>query len=135
MLQPKRTQYRKHQKGKRRGIRSNQNNLDFGRFGIKALQHGIIEGKRIEAVRRVMTRRFKRSGQIWIRVFPDIVRTTKPSQSRMGKGKGGAAYWICRVQPGQILYEIAGVSTTVMEGAFKIASHKLGIKIGVFSRD
>jgi large subunit ribosomal protein L16 len=135
MLQPKRTQYRKHQKGGRVGIRSNETNLSFGQFGIKALQHGIIEGKRIEAVRRVMTRKFKRSGQIWIRIFPDIVRTAKPSQSRMGKGKGGVGFWVCRVQPGQILYEIAGVSAPLVEGACKIGSHKLGVKIGVFSRD
>jgi large subunit ribosomal protein L16 len=135
MLQPKRTRYRKYQKGGKKGIRCNKTHLHFGQFGIKALQHGILESKRIEAVRRVLTRKFKRSGQIWIRVFPDIARTAKPSQSRMGKGKGGVAFWICRVQPGEIIYEIAGISPAVVEGAVKIASYKLGINIGVFSRD
>nr|SAI75998.1 ribosomal protein L16 (mitochondrion) [Botryococcus braunii Showa] len=135
MLQPNRTKFRKHQKGGKKGVRSNTTKLEFGRCGLKALESGRVEAKTIEAVRRVMTRRFKRSGQIWIRIFPDIVITTKPSQVRMGKGKGGISHWVCRVQPGQILYEITGVSSPLIKQAATLASHKLGIKVGLIDAD
>ena len=137
MLQPKRTKYRKHQKGGsgKGGVRSNTTKLEFGGYGLKALEGGRIEAKTIEAVRRVMRRRLKRSGQIWIRIFPDRVVTTKPSQVRMGKGKGAPSGWICRVQPGQILYEIGGVSFPLARGAAHLASQKLGIKVGFLCAD
>jgi large subunit ribosomal protein L16 len=128
MLSPKRTKFRKYQKGRRKGIRSNLKELEFGRYGVKSLESGRIEAKTIEAVRRVMTRTFKRSGQIWIRLFPDIGVTAKPAEVRMGKGKGAPSHWICRIQPGQILYEMDGVSYPLAQQAARLAAQKLPVK-------
>ena len=133
MLSPKQTKFRKYQKGKIGGIKPNSTDLKFGKYGIKALQAGRISARTIEAVRRVMTRKFKRSGQIWVRIFPDIPVTTKPAEVRMGKGKGVPSYWICRVQPGQILYEIDGVDFNTIIQASVLAYHKLPIKINLIS--
>src|SRR5689334_18497226 len=102
MLQPKRTKFRKFQKGRIGGQLDNTTDLQFGQFGIKALESGRISAKTIEAVRRVITRKFKRTGQIWIRVFPDIGVSCKPAEVRMGKGKGSPSFWICRIKKGQI---------------------------------
>src|SRR4051794_30198601 len=102
MLSPKRTKFRKYQKGRIGGIKPNTNQLQFGRYGIKTIEPGLIKAKTIEAVRRVMTRKFKRTGQIWIRIFPDHPVTAKPAEVRMGKGKGNLSYWASKVQSGQI---------------------------------
>ena len=128
MLSPKRTKFRKYQKGTIGGIKSNTTKLEFGQYGIKALEQGRITARTIEAVRRVMTRKFKRSGQIWIRIFPDIPVTEKPLEVRMGKGKGAPAFWICRIQPGQILFEMDGISLTLAKQAALLADHKLPLK-------
>ena len=128
MLSPKRTKFRKYQKGTIGGIKSNITKLEFGKYGVKALQQGRISARTIEAVRRVMTRKFKRAGQIWIRLFPDISITEKPLEVRMGKGKGAPSFWICRVQPGQILFEMDGISFTLAKQAAILADHKLPIK-------
>ena len=128
MLSPKRTKFRKYQKGTIGGIKSNITKLEFGKYGVKALQQGRISARTIEAVRRVMTRKFKRVGQIWIRLFPDISITEKPLEVRMGKGKGAPSFWICRVQPGQILFEMDGISFTLAKQAAILADHKLPIK-------
>jgi large subunit ribosomal protein L16 len=135
MLMPKRTKYRKNQKGNRKGVRSNMTNLEFGRYALKSLEKGRIEAKTMEAVRRVMVRKFKRSGQIWIRIFPDIVVTAKPTEVRMGKGKGSPSHWICRVQPGQIIYEMDGISPLLAKQAADLAYHKLSIKTVLICED
>ena len=135
MLSPKRTKFRKYQKGTIGGIKSNITKLEFGKYGLKALQEGRISARTIEAVRRVMTRKFKRAGQIWIRLFPDISITEKPLEVRMGKGKGAPSFWVCRVQPGQILFEMDGISFTLAKQAAILADHKLPIKTKFISYD
>lgn len=135
MLSPKRTKFRKYQKGTIGGIKSNITKLEFGKYGVKALQQGRISARTIEAVRRVMTRKFKRAGQIWIRLFPDISITEKPLEVRMGKGKGAPSFWVCRVQPGQILFEMDGISFTLAKQAAILADHKLPIKTKFISYD
>lgn len=128
MLSPKRTKFRKFHKIRKKGQVSNLQNLEFGKFGIQALEQGRMDAKTIEAVRRVLTRQFKRSGQVWIRVFPDLGITAKPAEVRMGKGKGPHSHWTCVIQPGQILYEMDGVSQTLAEQAARIAHHKLPMR-------
>lgn len=128
MLSPKRTKFRKFFKIKKRGQVSNLQSLEFGKFGIQALEQGRIDAKTIEAVRRVITRQFKRSGQVWIRVFPDLGITAKPAEVRMGKGKGPHSHWTCPVQPGQILYEMDGITPSLAAQAARIAHHKLPMK-------
>lgn len=135
MLQPKRTKYRKFQKGRVKGILSNTVHLEFGQFGLKALEPGRIAAKTLEAVRRIMTRKFKRMGQIWIRVFPDISITSKPAEVRMGKGKGSPSFWVCRVKKGQILFEIDGVSPQLAKQASRLAYYKLPLKTKFITRD
>lgn len=128
MLLPKRTKYRKYQKGRIGGIKTNTTFLQFGKYGIKSLEAARIPAKTIEAVRRVMTRKFKRSGQIWIRIFPDIPVTAKPAEVRMGKGKGGINYWICRIKRGQILFEMDRVSLPLAKQAALLAFYKLPVR-------
>lgn len=125
MLSPKRTKFRKFHKIRRKGILGNLQGLEFGKFGIQSLEDGRLDARTIEAVRRVLTRHFKRSGQIWIRVFPDLGITSKPAEVRMGKGKGVHSHWTCPIQKGQILYEMDGVSQTLAEQAARLAHHKL----------
>ena len=129
MLSPKRTKFRKYQKGKVGGIRSNNTELKFGKYGLKTVEAGQINAKTIEAVRRAMTRKFKRSGQIWIRIYPDIPVTKKPAEVRMGKGKGAVFFWICRVEAGQILFEMDGISLQLARQAALLAHYKLPVKI------
>ena len=129
MLSPKRTKFRKYQKGKIGGITSNNTELKFGKYGLKSLESARIPARTIEAVRRVMTRKFKRSGQIWIRIFPDIPVTAKPAEVRMGKGKGSPNYWICRVKSGQILFEMDGIPFQLAKQAAALAYHKLPVKV------
>ena len=128
MLQPKRTKFRKYQKGKIKGIKSNTTELKFGHYGLKALETGRINARTLEAVRRVLTRKFKRTGQIWIRIFPDISVSSKPAEVRMGKGKGSPEYWVCRIQKGQILFEMDGISYQLAQQAALLAYYKLPLK-------
>ena len=134
MLQPKRTKFRKQSKGRNRGLASNGNKVSFGEFGLKAITRGRITARQIEAARRTITRKVKRGGKIWIRIFPDKPITTKPLEVRQGKGKGNVEYWVSVVQPGKILYEIEGVSEQLAKEAFKLAAAKLPVKTTFVSR-
>ena len=113
MLQPKRTKFRKQMTGKNRGLAQVGNSVSFGEYGLKAIGRGRITARQIEAARRAMTRYVKRGGKIWIRVFPDVPVTKKPLEVRMGKGKGNVEYWIAKIQPGRVLYEMEGVSENI----------------------
>lgn len=135
MLLPKRTKFRKYQKGRIRGVKPNTTQLRFGRYGLKALDTGRIPARTLEAVRRVITRKFRRTGQIWIRIFPDIPVSTKPAEVRMGKGKGSTSFWVARVQRGQILFEMDGISLQLAKQAAKLAYYKLPIKTKFLIRD
>lgn len=125
MLQPKRTKFRKVQKGRNRGLAHRGSNVDFGEYGLKALSRGRLTARQIEAARRAMTRHVKRGGKIWIRVFPDKPITQKPLEVRQGKGKGSVEYWICQIQPGRVMFEIEGVDETLAREAFELAASKL----------
>ncbi len=135
MLQPKRTKFRKFQKGRIHGVRGNTNQLRFGEFGLKVLESGRIPAKTLEAVRRVITRKFKRCGQVWIRVFPDSAVSAKPAEVRMGKGKGAPSFWVCRVKRGQILFEMGGISSQLAKQAAHLAYFKLPLKTKFVIRD
>jgi len=128
MLQPKRTKYRKVQKGRVKGLAHRGSSLAFGTFGIKALEAIWLTARQIEAARIAMTRAMKRQGQVWIRVFPDKPITKKPAEVRMGKGKGSPEYWAAVVKPGKILFEIEGVDVNLAREAMRLAIHKLPIK-------
>ena len=135
MLQPKRVKYRRPQDG--RGNKGNAHRgtqLAFGSFGLKALSPERITARQIEAARRAITRRMRRMGKLWIRVFPDVPVTAKPAQVRMGKGKGAVEYWICRVKPGRIIFELDGVKPDVAAEAFALAAAKLPIKTKIVER-
>lgn len=125
MLQPKRTKFRKMQKGRNRGLALRGNQVSFGEFGLKATERGRITARQIEAARRAMTRHIKRGGKIWIRVFPDKPITQKPLEVRQGKGKGSVEYWVAQIQPGKMLYEVEGVSESLAREAFALAAAKL----------
>ena len=125
MLQPKRTKFRKMQKGRNRGLAERGSSVSFGEFGLKATGRGRLTARQIEAGRRAMTRRVKRGGKIWIRVFPDKPITQKPLEVRQGKGKGSIEYWVCQIQPGRVLYEMEGVAEDVARDAFRLAATKL----------
>jgi len=127
MLQPKKTKYRKMQKGKMKGNAKRGSQLAFGSFGIKAMEECWITGRQIEAARQAVTRHMKREGQIWIRIFPDKPVTKKPAEVRMGKGKGAPEYFVARVTPGRILFEAEGVSFAVAKEALRLAAQKLPI--------
>jgi large subunit ribosomal protein L16 len=127
MLQPKRTKFRKMQKGRNRGLAERGSKVSFGEFGLKATSRGRITSRQIEAARRTITRTVKRGGKLYIRVFPDKPVTKKPLEVRMGKGKGGVEYWVAQVQPGRMLYEIEGVSEELAREAFQLASAKLPV--------
>ncbi|MCV2528253.1 MAG: 50S ribosomal protein L16 [Candidatus Lightella neohaematopini] len=127
MLQPKKTKFKKMHKGRNRGLTINSN-INFGCFGMKAINHGRITAKQIESARRVITKIMKRQGRIWIRIFPDKPITRKPLEVRMGKGKGNVEYWVALVKPGKIIYEISGVTEKIAKEAFKLATTKLPIK-------
>ena len=124
MLQPKRTKFRKMQKGRNRGLAQRGSSVSFGEFGLKAVGRGRMTARQIEAGRRAMTRRVKRGGKIWIRVFPDKPISKKPLEVRQGKGKGNVEYWVAEIKPGKILYEMEGVSEEVARDAFRLASAK-----------
>ena len=134
MLQPKRTRYRKQQKGRNRGLASRGNKVSFGEFGLKATGRGRLTARQIEAARRAMTRHARRGGKVWIRVFPDKPITKKPLEVRQGKGKGSVEYWVAQIKPGRILYEMEGVSEEVARRAFELAAAKLPFSTAVVSR-
>ncbi|MEQ6167605.1 MULTISPECIES: 50S ribosomal protein L16 [unclassified Ekhidna] len=127
MLQPKRTKFRKMQKGRVKGLAQRGHRLAFGTFGIKAMEPGWITSRQIEAARIAMTRAMKREGQVWIRIFPDKPVTKKPAEVRMGKGKGAPEYWVATVKPGTILFEAAGVDIELAREALRLAEQKLPI--------
>jgi len=127
MMQPKRTKYRKQMKGRNRGLAQNGNKVSFGDFGLKSTEHGQITARQIEAARRCITRYVKRGGKLWIRIFPDAPVTKKPLEVRMGSGKGNVEYWVAKVQPGKMLYEIEGVSEADAREAFRLAAAKLSV--------
>jgi large subunit ribosomal protein L16 len=129
MLQPKRTKYRKQQKGKMKGNAKRGSELSFGSFGIKALEEVWLTGRQIEAARQAITRYMKREGQLWIRIFPDKPVTKKPAEVRMGKGKGAPEYFVARVTPGRLLFELEGVSEEIAKEACRLGSQKLPIAV------
>lgn len=128
MLQPKRTKFRKQQKGRVRGIATRGHSIDFGSFAVKSLEAGWITARQLEAARISMTRAMKREGQVWIRIFPDKPITKKPAEVRMGKGKGAPEYWVAVVKPGTILFEASGISVELASEALRLAAQKLPIK-------
>ncbi len=128
MLQPKRTKFRKQHKGRNRGLAQAGNKVSFGEYGLKAVARGRLTARQIESARRAMTRHIKRGGKIWIRIFPDTPITKKPIEVRMGKGKGNVEYWVAKVQPGTVLYEMEGVSEEIAREAFRRAAAKLPVQ-------
>ncbi|MEA3230508.1 MAG: 50S ribosomal protein L16 [Thermodesulfobacteriota bacterium] len=128
MLSPKKVKYRKHQRGRMKGMARRGNRLNFGYYGLQALEPGYISSRQIESARIAMTRRIKRGGKIWIRIFPDKSVTKKPAEVRMGKGKGPPEGWVAVIRPGRILYEMEGVSREIAEEALRLASYKLPLK-------
>jgi len=134
MLQPKRTKYRKQMKGRNRGVATRGNKVSFGEFGLKAVAHGHITARQIEAARRALTRFIKRGGRVWIRIFPDKPVSRKPLEVRMGSGKGNVEFWVAPVQPGTVLYEMEGVAETEAREAFRLAAAKLPIRTTFVSR-
>ena len=134
MLQPKRVKFRKVQKGLNRGLAQRGNAVSFGEYGLKAVERGRLTARQIEAARRAMTRHIKRGGKTWIRVFPDKPVTKKPIEVRMGKGKGNVEFWVAKVQPGSMLYEMEGVSREVAQEAFRLAASKLPVKTAFVER-
>jgi large subunit ribosomal protein L16 len=128
MLQPIRTKFRKQHKGRIRGFATSAASLHFGQYGLKALEPERVTARQIEAARRALTRHMKRSGQVWIRIFPDVPVTKKPLEVRMGSGKGSVELWVARVKPGRIIFEVDGVSEQIAREAFALAAAKLPIK-------
>ena len=131
MLQPKKTKYRKAHKGRIKGVATSATTLNYGTYGLKALEAERITARQIEAARVAMTRFMKRAGRVWVRIFPDVPVSKKPTEVRMGKGKGSPEFWACRVKPGKILFEVDGVSQAIATEAFGRASSKLPIKTKV----
>ena len=134
MLQPKRTKFRKQHKGRIHGNATSGTELNFGSFGLKALEPERVTARQIEAARRALTRHMKRAGRVWIRIFPDIPVSKKPTEVRMGSGKGSTEYWACRVKPGRVMFEIDGVPRALAEEAFRLAAAKLPIKTRFVAR-
>ena len=128
MLQPVRTKFRKQFKGRIHGVATSGNQLTFGSYGLKALEPERVTARQIEAARRAITREMKRSGRVWIRVFPDVPVSKKPTEVRMGKGKGTPEYWACRVKPGRIMFEIDGVNEETAREALRLGAAKLSVR-------
>jgi large subunit ribosomal protein L16 len=128
MLQPKKTKFRKQRKGRNRGYATTGDRVSFGEYGLKCTSRGRITARQIEAARRAINRRIKRGGKIWIRIFPDVPITKKPLEVRQGKGKGNVEYWVAKVQPGRVLYEMEGVSEDIARDAFRLAAAKLPVQ-------
>jgi large subunit ribosomal protein L16 len=134
MLQPKRTKFRKQHKGRIRGVATSGNQLNFGSFGIKALEPERVTARQIEAARRAITRHMKRAGRVWIRIFPDVPVSKKPTEVRMGKGKGTPEFWAAKVKPGRIMFEIDGVPPDIAREALRLGAAKLPIKTRFVAR-
>ena len=128
MLQPARTKFRKAHKGRIKGVATSGANLDFGQFGLKAMEPDRVTARQLEAARRALTRHMKRSGRVWIRVYPDVPVSKKPAEVRMGSGKGAPEFWVTRVKPGRIIFEIDGVTVQLAKEALTLAAAKLPIK-------
>ncbi len=134
MLQPKRTKYRKAFKGRIKGYAKGGTDLNFGSYGLKAVEPSRVTARQIEATRRAITRHMKRAGRVWIRIFPDVPVTKKPTEVRMGKGKGSVEFWCAKVKPGRIMFEIDGVSDEVARRALELGAAKLPIKCKIVTR-
>jgi large subunit ribosomal protein L16 len=134
MLQPKRTKFRKAHKGRIKGVAKGGFTLTFGGFGLKALEPERVTARQIEAARRAITRAMKRQGRVWIRIFPDVPVSTKPAEVRMGSGKGAPEYWVARVKPGRIMFELDGVSNEIAREALILGAAKLPIKTKIVTR-
>ena len=134
MLQPKRTKYRKQFKGRIKGVAKGGSDLNFGSYGLKAQEPERVTARQIEAARRAITRHMKRAGRVWIRIFPDVPVTHKPAEVRQGKGKGSVEYWVAKVKPGRIMFEIDGVTPDVAKRAFELAAAKLPLKTRFVTR-
>jgi large subunit ribosomal protein L16 len=134
MMQPKRTKFRKQMKGRNRGLAQSGNKVSFGEYGLKATGRGRVNARELEAARRAMTRHIKRGGKIWIRVFTDVPVTKKPVEVRMGKGKGNVEFWVARIKPGTVLYEMEGVTEDIAREAFRLAAAKLSVKTAFVTR-
>ena len=135
MLQPKRTKFRKQFNGNIKGLAKGGSDLNFGTYGQKATQPERVTARQIEAARRAMTRHMKRQGRVWIRIFPDVPVTSKPTEVRMGKGKGSVDFWACKVKPGRVMFEIDGVGDDVAREALRLAAMKLPIKTRIVVRE
>ena len=134
MLSPKKVKYRKMQRGRIKGVASNGNEVSFGEFGIQALDSGMITARQIEASRIAIARTVKRGGKIWIRIFPDYPYTKKPAETRMGKGKGSPEFWVSKIKPGKVLFEITGVEESLARKALTRAMYKLPLKTRIVKR-
>ena len=134
MLQPKRTKYRKAHKGRIHGLAKGGTTLNFGSYGLKATEPGRVNAREIEAARRAITRHIKRVGRVWIRIFPDVPVSQKPAEVRMGSGKGSPEFWVCRVKPGRIMFELDGVPGQIAREAFELAAAKLSIASRIVTR-
>ena len=134
MLQPKRTKYRKAHKGRIKGVAKGGFTLTFGGFGLKALEPERVTARQIEAARRAITRAMKRAGRVWIRIFPDVPVSSKPAEVRMGSGKGAPEFWVCRVKPGRIMFEIDGVPVEIAREALELGAAKLPIRTKIVTR-
>lgn len=134
MLQPKRTKFRKQFKGRNRGVATSGEKVSFGEYGLKCTTRGRITARQIEAARRAISRHVKRGGKIWIRIFPDVPITQKPLEVRQGKGKGNVEYWVAKVQPGRVLYEMEGVPELIAREAFRLAAAKLPVQTTFVTR-
>ena len=134
MLSPKRTKFRKAHKGRIHGLAKGGTSLNFGQFGLKALEPERVTARQIEAARRAISRHVKRVGRLWIRIFPDVPVTKKPAEVRMGSGKGAVEFWVCRVKPGRILFEIDGVPAELAQAALSLGAAKLPIKTKFVTR-
>jgi large subunit ribosomal protein L16 len=135
MLLPKKTKFRKYQRGRRAGLSKGQTTVQFGDFGIKALEPGWITNRQIEAARIAMTRKIKRGGKVWINLFPDKPVTQKPAETRMGSGKGSPEHWVAVVKPGRVMFELAGVAEPLAKEALRLAGAKLPIKTKFVKRE
>jgi large subunit ribosomal protein L16 len=134
MLQPKRTKFRKQRKGRNRGVATSGNEVSFGEFGLKSTARGMLTARQIEAARRAINRYIKRGGKVWIRIFPDKPITRKPLEVRMGSGKGSVEFWVARVKPCTVLYEVEGVSEVIAREAFRLAAAKLPVQTTFVTR-
>jgi large subunit ribosomal protein L16 len=135
VLLPKKTKYRKQQRGRRAGVSKGQTRVQFGDFGIKAMEAGWITNRQLEAARIAMTRKIKRGGKVWINVFPDKPVTQKPAETRMGSGKGSPEHWVAVVKPGRVMFELAGVSEPLAKEALRLAGQKLPVRTKIVKRE